>query len=629
MAAILALAPLLPRGLTYAGWPVRGYVELVVPALLLTWAVARWTARGPRERTNAAPAWAWDLLLAAMAGAAINGLMAENRLTSPVFAARVWEALGGDLFRPMHQAAHPLYALRVALTFVEGWLVFRLLASICALAPDPRRRATLALGGLVAGLAAAAVLAVAQYVTRYNLHPYWVKANPSLVRSHSTFDDPNTLGACLVLAIGLAAGILWVGTRHRWRWGLLLLCLAAGLVTTMSRSSLGAVVLATLGMIAFAAAPPGAVRQWLRRGARLGLAVLVLAVLGSMALRGLVQEQRHSNPVGPVDMIAKTFDPRESTAWVLRGRLPWWQAGIAMFRTQPVAGVGLGQYPRLMGAFGGGPYRENTHNLFVQVLAETGLVGFAAFIIFCAVMLLALARRTAAPGNSFERGVAVGGLTGYVGLLLTLLTGHPLLLPSGQIVFAGFLALVLASTAPLGRTGQASSPVPAWRRAAVAMAILVALIAAPVAGRADGITPVFAGWGYHAGLHAPEHDAVGTPYRWTTGRALLDLHVPAGARAVLVTIAPGVPVRDGRTTSVRLTAGDAVRDIVLAAPGARTLSIPVEQSNRRRPGRLVLGVEVSPTFVPAAVQGGHDTRTLGVQLFLPVFETDPRGPLPR
>ena len=80
-------------------------------------------------------------------------------------------------------------------------------------------------------------------------------------------------------------------------------------------------------------------------------------------------------------MVVKTFDPRESTGWVLRGRVPWWQAAVAMFEEYPVAGVGLGRYPRLMRGYGGGKMVENAHNFFLQLLAESGLIGCGAFVL--------------------------------------------------------------------------------------------------------------------------------------------------------------------------------------------------------------------------------------------------------
>jgi O-antigen ligase len=623
LATVVGVAPLLPKGLTYIGWPERGYVELVIPALAAIWLVARATTRtAPGARIATRP---WDLLAAAAAGAAIYGLMADNPIASPVFLPRLREDIGG-LFRPMHMTADPLYSLRVALTFLEGWIAFRLVASICRLAPDPPRRALVALGGWMAGLVVVSGFALAQYVTEFNLHPYWVRANPALVRSNSTLDDPNTLGAMLVLGIGLLAGLLRLdGARRRTLWAGLLGLLALGLLTTMSRAALGAAVLVPLAVLAIGPAPATVLQRRLRAGARLVVLTVLIAVAGSMALRTLATEARRTNPTGPLDMLIKTFDPRESSGWVLRGRLPWWQAGVAMFREHPGIGVGLGRYPRLMAAYGGGPMRENTHNLFLQMLAEAGTLGFAAFVLLCAGIPFALVRGAmTARSDDRVRAIALGSLMGTLAFLLTLLTGHALLLPSGQILFASFVALTLtivtlhrspATGATVSRAA-ASTRVGVWKRVLVVTAILGVATIAPAVGLVRDVGPRSGPWGHVVGLHDEETSGNGERYRWTTDRAVLDLPVPKGATTLVVRVTAVYPVRDGVPTRVQVTTVDATAEVTLTSSEEQTVRLPL----RSGANNVVLNVDVRPTFVPPA--GSGDRRVLGAQLFLPEFETD-------
>jgi hypothetical protein len=207
----MAAAPLLPAGLAHAGFPPFAYVELVVAALIAVWAVERIGRRAAGAPLPRMPLRAWHIAIAAIAGAALYGLAAENRLDSVVFRHWVRDA-GADVFQPMDHASHPLYPARVALTFVEGWAVFLLVTDLCRRAPDPRRRARQAFAGWMAGVTLAALFAIAQYVTRFNLHPYWVKANPSIVRSHSTLDDPNA-GSCVSTIGGALCG--WVCSSWR------------------------------------------------------------------------------------------------------------------------------------------------------------------------------------------------------------------------------------------------------------------------------------------------------------------------------------------------------------------------------------------------------------------------------
>jgi O-antigen ligase len=60
-------------------------------------------------------------------------------------------------------------------------------------------------------------------------------------------------------------------------------------------------------------------------------------------------------------------------------------AGIEMFKDNPIWGVGIGQFPTALGTYGSGVgyYRANlltAHNTYVQLIAETGIVGLTIFL---------------------------------------------------------------------------------------------------------------------------------------------------------------------------------------------------------------------------------------------------------
>jgi hypothetical protein len=293
-----------------------------------------------------------------------------------------------------------------------------------------------------------------------------------------------------------------------------------------------------------------------------------------------------------------------------------------MAEQHPVVGVGLGRYPRLMAAYGGGPMRENTHNLFLQMLAEAGLIGFGAFAFLCTSILLALGRGVmAARNDDGARAVALGALMGTLAFLLTLLTGHALLLPSGQILFAGFVALTLTIASEPGAPGAAASARGStWRRALAAGLVVGIAVIAPAVGVARGISPRTGPWGYVSGLHDEERPATGEPYRWTPERAMLDLAVPEGATALVVRVTTVYPMRDGVPTQVRLTMADTTTDLVFTSSDVQTVRLPLSAGTRR----VVVSVVVSPTFVPPA--GSGDPRVLGVQLLLPQFEVAAAAP---
>lgn len=614
LGALLAIAPLLPTGPRYLGYPRLAYVELLVPALALLWAVARLVGpRAAREPMPRLPTAAWLVTTAVVSGSCLYALMFQHRLDSPVFLRQLSDAVtGGALWRPMHHLADPFYPLRVALTFAEGCLVFVLVADLCRRAGDPLRRAWTAVAGWLAGMAAVAGFAVFQSVTAFQLHPYWVKANPAIVRSHSTLEDPNALGAYFALAIGLLAGFLRYDTpRRRWLW---LGCLAVasfGLATTWSRAALGAALVAPLFTFAVGPRPDTRWQAVLRTAGRAVAAMLLVVLASSAAYRMSASESRRTQPDNQVELVVRTFDPRESPDWVLRGRVAWWSAAAAMIRDHPLTGVGLGRYPRLMTEYGGGRSRENTHNLYLQMIAEAGLPGLM-FTGLAAALLAALAGLRGRADSDSARALALGGFIGGLAYLMTLLTGHSLLLPSGQILFAAAIGAVVAGALP-------AEPVSERRhfrsaRVAVLLAAGCVLLYYPWAATVRGIAPAPEPWGYSWGLHATERPADGAAFRWTTGKVLLDLAVPVDAARLALPVSARGPNGAGEHRVVRVTLDGRTEEVVLVG-GPQTIRLPLPSGRRR----IIVALEIAPTFVPAIDDGGGDTRVLGIQLFQPVF----------
>lgn len=93
-------------------------------------------------------------------------------------------------------------------------------------------------------------------------------------------------------------------------------------------------------------------------------------------------------------------------------RLALWGAAGAMFVQHPVLGVGYGNYRSLYGDYipGAAPDQLDAHNLYLQFLSETGIIGFAVFF----VIITAFARmaiKLARSPDSFDRlmGIGLGG----------------------------------------------------------------------------------------------------------------------------------------------------------------------------------------------------------------------------
>jgi O-antigen ligase len=174
------------------------------------------------------------------------------------------------------------------------------------------------------------------------------------------FNDPNDLGLlfvmCLPMPFYLASRGGWLGLRRLLWWtaaGVMLW----GIFLTDSRGTLLALV-AILGVFI-----------WLKRGPVTAAVLGVGAMAGLMALPSRMQE----------------MDVSEASA---AGRVDSWYEGLQMFISDPLFGIGAGNYT---------DYNPLTaHNSFVLVLAETGIIGFTiwlAIVVYSFRMMWAMMRR--------------------------------------------------------------------------------------------------------------------------------------------------------------------------------------------------------------------------------------------
>jgi O-antigen ligase len=634
IAATLALLPLLPAGPTYFGrhWPWALEATFLVAAaiaLLLLTSKPPDTAHNGLRQVVARGYLTWLIpIVAAMA----IGLLERNPFDAVLLRIEA-DGLASRLAAPMNQAADPFYPLRVGLTALEGGLMFFLLSAILRRTTVLPRRVHAAVTGCLAGMTIVSAIAIVQYVTRGNLHEYWVRFNPDLTRSHATLDDPNALASYLVLGIGLATGIAWATESGRRR--VFALCVTglacAGIVTTVSRAGMAALAIAAV--IVTAALPDALVAtahaRTLRRAARAAAMAGAIALIGwGVAFAMLPKRATPVTPETPLDALIQTVDPRESAATILKRRHLLWGAGAHLVAMHWAAGAGLGQFPRFLASYPGADGPENAHNFFLQVLAEGGIVGFAGLIVLLGAIAAAL-REAARVDDSATRRFALGLSVGVLAFVLTWLTGHPLLTLSNQLWFATVLAVGLTAI-DAGRgfsPGQGGGSHPGApgeagrRRAWIPIVVLVTLaVSAPraIAAVDDG-----ARVGHAAGVYgwepAPPSDAwpTGTTFRWTRGHAAI--REPVGGATLLLPIFLARPDIDAQPVVVDVkVAGVAVPSLTLTRNGwhVQTYDLVALLGEDRWRGQRAVTVEfvVRPTVVPARVGPSTDRRELGIGL---------------
>ena len=121
---------------------------------------------------------------------------------------------------------------------------------------------------------------------------------------------------------------------------------------------------------------------------------------------------------------------------------------IPMIKAHPLMGWGLGTfttvYPRYR-TFYAEVYVNAAHNDYVQVLTETGALGFVAVLGFIAVVYLRAFRKLRGSGLDLTQAATLAALLGFTGILVHSLADFNLQIPANAAVFY-VLAAIAAAT---------------------------------------------------------------------------------------------------------------------------------------------------------------------------------------
>src|SRR5438874_5839835 len=198
-----------------------------------------------------------------------------------------------------------------------------------------------------------------------------------VLRASGTFDQPNPFAGYLNLTLpllfaGVVTGVPLVGRLR----GPALVLLSAALLLSVSRGALLASIAAAVVIVAVHT----------RRARALVAAVAVtLFVLAAGTVFGLVPASVTETiatalGVNNVDLVNPT-----PLTWPVAERLAHMLAGLHMFQDHPWLGVGIGNYPAVYPAYQLAPVWKNplghAHSYYINVAAEAGVVGLAAFLI--------------------------------------------------------------------------------------------------------------------------------------------------------------------------------------------------------------------------------------------------------
>ncbi|MFN8519723.1 MAG: O-antigen ligase family protein [Chloroflexota bacterium] len=241
--------------------------------------------------------------------------------------------------------------------------------------------------GVGAGMAAVLAIAVMAGVSS-PLIDNLVNEMQITGRAIGPFLDPNYFGTFLATATVLLmaswplARTLLTRAALVGVTGLLLVALA----TTLSR---GAFLALATGILVLA----------LSIGRRLAILIMVIGVAGAAIAYPLFLEYRLSEDVGSTGLAAYAQQAASDESRVYAAA-----AGLDLFLSSPVFGIGLGQYKDATIRIAETPVAIESHNWYMNVLAEQGLVGIVLWVGLVGSVAVAAWRR--------------GGLAARVGLAL-------------------------------------------------------------------------------------------------------------------------------------------------------------------------------------------------------------------
>jgi O-antigen ligase len=232
-----------------------------------------------------------------------------------------------------------------------------------------------------------------------------------VMRAYGTFGHPNQLAGYLILILPAAAIELFYGKTWQAR-AFPLVCLAvmlAALMATFSRGAWLGLGLAGLGL--FVAVVP---RAWLWRGLAIGLVVIGLLYAGMKLFPG--------PGVLVVDRMYSMQHPEQEDS--VSFRKVCLQTAGKMFQTHPWLGFGAGEYELNIRKYFNETYYawsamdKHIHNLYVQILIESGLFGLIGFLVWLGYGVAVPARRMFKLPPGYARSILAACLAGVLAFLI-------------------------------------------------------------------------------------------------------------------------------------------------------------------------------------------------------------------
>jgi O-antigen ligase len=216
---------------------------------------------------------------------------------------------------------------------------------------------------------------------------------------------------------------------------------ALTVLVSQSRGGILALGVATLSMlVAYVASLDGA-RGAGRRLLAVVVGIALLSVVTTVTLSATGQLEGVTLRLATFANL--TDDPS------VGGRIEIWRDTLQMIADRPVAGTGLNTF-----VWAHLPYRSSTtgipqhaHNEYLEMVAETGLIGGAICLAFLVLLWRTMIREYRRAQTGFEIGLRLGAMASWLGIMIYALTDFPTVIPATNYVLAVLAGLACVPAA--------------------------------------------------------------------------------------------------------------------------------------------------------------------------------------
>jgi O-antigen ligase len=326
-----------------------------------------------------------------------------------------------------------------ALPVLRSVTVGLLLFFATAISVRDRRSALWVLGGIAVSALLEGAVAIYQQTTGNDLYGFVTTSGSVVSRAVAGLHQPNQLGGFLVILVPFIVAGFLISRRGRLFFGLALVFAVLGIYASFSRGAMVALV---------------AIPLFFMTKRQLLVLLPAFLVLLLIATPGVIRER---------------FDTLSSSGDEVATRTDIWRAAIDIWEQHPVFGAGAGSFPTeyAKARIPGKLYLPNrriqppphAHNVFLQQLAESGLVGFLSLV---AILVLAL-RTSLLVRRSRLRWLSILGTASMASIVAFLIHNQVdlTLIEGTGMYFWGLLGLLSAlfAISQLERSGDEAAPV--------------------------------------------------------------------------------------------------------------------------------------------------------------------------